>query len=159
MDWLALCVQGVVFLVDADQRHLLEHSWSLCVPDGEKPWLRYLARYEAKRKLYLHREVMGVLDAGPGVEVDHVDNNTLNNRRSNLRIVSRQQNVYNARRRADNTSGVKGVGWSKSKGCWRARIRADGVEHHLGYFSNLDEAKTAREAAAVRLHGDFVRHG
>ncbi|HXJ73987.1 MAG TPA: AP2 domain-containing protein [Candidatus Dormibacteraeota bacterium] len=60
--------------------------------------------------------------------------------------------------RQDNKSGVKGVSWSKKAGRWLAHVTVNKKALHLGLFETIEEAKAAREAAADKLHGKFVRH-
>jgi hypothetical protein len=89
-------------------------------------------------------------------EIDHDDRNGLNNRRSNLRAASRAEQLRNLGIRVDNTSGYKGVSWSKDKDKWRARIMIDGKEKSLGYYDDPEEAARVRDAAAQELHGEFA---
>ena len=63
----------------------------------------------------------------------------------------------NSARRSDNTSGVKGVGWNKRLGKWHARVKVNGVQYHVGYFTDLAEAAKARDAKAVEVHGVFAK--
>lgn len=74
-------------------------------------------------------------------ETDHVDNNGLNNRRSNLRVVTHRQNLCNMKRQT--SSRFPGVHWSKRKDCWQARIMYEGKRYHLGYFDDELEAAQA----------------
>jgi hypothetical protein len=90
--------------------------------------------------------------------VDHRDGDGLNNRRSsNLRIATRGQNAANAKLRADNTSGFKGVTLHRVSGKWQAYINANGRRHSLGYFETPEEAGAAYASAGPRAHGDFAR--
>jgi len=56
---------------------------------------------------------------------------------------------------SNNTSGVRGVSWHKSRGKWQAKIGVDGKLYHLGYFKTIEEATLARQAAAKEYFGDF----
>lgn len=89
--------------------------------------------------------------------IDHKDGNRNNNRRDNLRSCDNRLNQGNARIRADNTSGFKGVGFYKPTGKWRARIRDHGVRRSLGYFDTKEEAADAYAAAAKEIFGEFAR--
>jgi hypothetical protein len=102
----------------------------------------------------LHRFLM---DAPNGLEVDHIDRNGLNNRRSNLRIATHAENQQNQGLRVNNTSGFKGVNWHKPMQKWRAYIQANGKLHHLGLYSTPEDAARAYDTAAITLHGDFAR--
>ena len=67
-------------------------------------------------------------------EVDHKDCNTLNNRIENLRPSNRSQNCCNKGIGSKNTSGVKGVSWTKTNNKWRAKLKLNGKTFHLGYY-------------------------
>lgn len=107
---------------------------------------------------YLHREVMGLgsLRDSAGVEVDHINGNGLDCRRSNLRLASRTENMRNMKLPKHNTSGFKGVSWLPS-GRWRAAIRSNRKTMHLGVFENIEEAAHAYDSAARELFGEFAR--
>lgn len=107
--------------------------------------------------IYMHREVMGVnpLDLRT---VDHREIfNTLDNRRSNLRIASCSQQMINRRLQSNNTSGYKGVSFHKPTGKWRAIINVDRRAISLGYFHSREAAYKAYCEAAAKYHGDFAR--
>lgn len=87
--------------------------------------------------------------------LDHIDTDRANNRIANLRPATREQNQHNARRRVDNTSGVKGV--QRRGRRWVASITAFGRRQPLGSFATLEDAVQARERAAQELHQDFAR--
>ena len=63
--------------------------------------------------------------------VDHKDNNPLNNKIENLREASSSQNNCNAKKRADNTSGIKGVSWRKRDKKWRVYLNVNGKTKHF----------------------------
>ena len=92
-------------------------------------------------------------------QADHCDGNGLNNRRVNLRACKNTENQWNARIRADNTSGFKGVIWQEDMMKWRARIKVNGKLKHLGYYSTPKEAHAAYCRAAIELHGEFANFG
>lgn len=102
----------------------------------------------------MHRFLLG-LRPGDGNEVDHKDGDGLNNRRSNLRLATRQQNNYNRHNVArNNTTGVTGVHYYKRTGKYTAHITRNYVTHHLGYFDTIEEAMIARATAAIELTAD-----
>lgn len=87
--------------------------------------------------------------------VDHIDHNTLNNQKSNLREVIPQQNSMNHKISKSNTSGVTGVDWSKTHNLWRARIHFKRKEISLGYYANFDDAVKARREAEDKYYGEY----
>lgn len=91
------------------------------------------------------------------VQIDHVDTNRGNNSVGNLRVATGSQNNCNQGIRSDSTSGAKGVCFAKYAGKWRSIIRLNGKSHHLGYFTEKDDAVEAYNSAALKLHGDFAR--
>lgn len=113
-----------------------------------------ISRVNKNKQIFLHRIIVG----NPiGYEVDHIDGDPLNNRKSNLRICSHQENIMNQKIRIDNTSGFKGVNWDKRKGKWRARIHIHGKDKHLGYFESKEEAAKSRVKAEQEYFGEFSR--
>jgi hypothetical protein len=88
--------------------------------------------------------------------IDHINRNPLDNRRSNLRPATQQQQNCNQGKQSNNTSGVRGVGWHKFKQKWRARIKLNGKRLELGYFDNLEDATRVRRAAELKYHEEFA---
>lgn len=93
--------------------------------------------------------------ANGGTVIDHCDRDKLNNRRSNLRKCSQGENSKNRLLGRNNVSGVKGVSKATS-GRWRARIWKDRKEIWIGVFDTIEEAQTAYDKAATKLHGEFA---
>lgn len=97
--------------------------------------------------ILLHRFLC---DAPKGMVVDHINRDTLDNRRSvNLRVITDAQNKQNTKRRKNGSSQFRGVSKDKRSGRWRAQIKINGKAIYLGsYELEIDAAKAARE---VRL--------
>ncbi len=91
-----------------------------------------------------------------GEHIDHANGNTLDNRRSNLRICSHAENMRNRAGSRFSKSGIKGVSLDRC-GKWRARIEFDHKRYDLGFFDSAQQAATAYAVAATKLHGDFAR--
>ena len=125
-------------------------------PGGRKPgsWsvslMRdkfYFEKREGNKLIKLHRLLV---DAPAGKWVDHISKDTLDNRKSNLRICSNSANLRNGRLRPHNTSGVTGVYWSKDRLKWCAQIRVRYRVVPLGRYKIKDEAIQARKAAEAK---------
>ena len=95
-------------------------------------------------------------DVPPGMHVDHIDRDTLNNRIENLRVASAGQNALNAPVRKNNRSGFRGVSLHKPSGKFQAFLSADGKRRWLGHFNTPEEAARAYDKAAKELHGEFA---
>lgn len=106
------------------------------------------------KHIMLHRLIMGVLDNN-NVDVDHIKHNRYDNRKSQLRIVTNSQNQMNKGIRSNNTSGVTGVYWVKSRNEWLAIITKDNKTHNLGYYKNKEDAIKARKEAEEKYFGEY----
>lgn len=97
-----------------------------------------------------------ILDKQPefGLYIDHVNQNKLDNRKSNLRICTNSENNCNKDKQSRNSSGYKGVYKQDIK--WKAEITKDGVYYSLGRFNTPEEAALVYNKAAKELHGKFA---
>ena len=100
--------------------------------------------------MLMHRHI---LQPPVDLEVDHRDNDGLNNRRSNLRMATRSQNMTN-KEYGVGISGYRGVSRNGSR--WRARVIHNNKEHHIGTFDTIEEAAKAYDQLAKELHGEFA---
>jgi len=108
--------------------------------------------HKSKIKLSMHRYVIGCpLDK----EVDHINGNPLDNRKSNLRTCTHKENVANKRMRNDNTSGVIGVRFHKLWG-WQAYIAENGKQKHIGWYKTKEEAMEQRLIKSKEQYGEFA---
>lgn len=92
-----------------------------------------------------------------GDEVDHINGKPNDNRIENLRIVTHEENMKNVKLPLNNISGHKGVYYSKRENKWKATIRVDNKQCHLGTFNTKDEAIVARKDAEKIYYGEFIR--
>jgi len=103
---------------------------------------------------FMHRVIMGVDD--PKLDVDHIDHDTLNNRRENLRVATRAANASNQRKMPGTSSRFKGVTWNRRGRKWIAQITS-GYEHRvLGRFLSEEDAARAYDRAALEVHGEYA---
>jgi len=95
----------------------------------------------------------------PSGEIDHIDQNKINNRIENLRDVTTSINQRNAKKRADNTSGISGVHFDKGSGRWQAKIRYNKKQQFLGSYACKYRAASIRHFA-MEIEGNYTeRHG
>lgn len=112
---------------------------------------------DTRKKVVLHRLIMGI--DNPLIEIDHkthlVGNaHKIDNRKSNLEIVSHADNMKNQGKYKNNTSGVTGVCWYPNYNQWMAYINVDHNRIHLGYFDEKEDAISARKQAEIKYFGD-----
>jgi hypothetical protein len=115
----------------------------------------YAARRKNSKSIYMHRVIVGI---PIGKEVDHINGDKLDNRRSNLRICTHLENHHNEKR-VNTKTGFKGIylyknkyGWSK----WHARISVNDVYISLGYFKDKIDAALAYNKAAKKYYGELA---
>lgn len=121
-------------------------------------WQPHVRSYYAERTENgrIVRMATEILKCASDEEGEHVNNDTLDNRRENLRKCSSPQNTRNRRLFSNNTSGYTGVHWDANARKWRALVRHNGRHVYLGFFGSPIEAARARDEAAKRLHGEFA---
>lgn len=147
--------QGKVAHVDAvDYEWLMQWKWH-AQWDGKNWYATRTSRVNGNRVcLRMHRLIMDVDD--PSICVDHKDGDGLNNTRDNLRRATVQQNNHNQHGRRDNKTGYIGVAFHKDTEKFQASIAVDGKSRYIGLFATAREAAIARDAMAIKLHGEFA---
>ena len=111
-------------------------------------------------KAYLaHRLVFLMHHGHLPKEIDHIDGNKSNNAIENLRPATHSQNMHNAGKPKNNTSGFKGVSWHKKTGKWQARIRINDKQKYLGLFDTAEEAHQVYCENAKTSHKDYANFG
>lgn len=128
---------GLYAIVDDDDfSRLSKHSWCMDVGGGY-PMTRY------KTKAYRMHKM--VLPAPKGMYTDHINRNKLDNRKSNLRVVTNSQNMLNTGLYSNNTSGHKGVTYSNRDKRWIAQAKLNYRNIILGRFKDKEDAIDARK--------------
>lgn len=148
--------KGYVAIVDAADGDLAFLRWYAA---ETVPGYVYAQRKPKDKHINLHNIVLERKlgrNLTPDERGDHVNGNTLDCRRTNLRPATHQQNMQNRRRSVRNRSGVAGVHWNKHKQKWRVRIRANGKTRDLGDFKSLERAAEVRRKAEVKYYGEFA---
>lgn len=99
------------------------------------------------------------MNAERGFVIDHIDGNTLDMRKQNMRQCTQDDNLKNRQMPITNRSGAKGVRWAKELNTpkWNAYLKKNNKSYNLGYFNNFEDAVEARRQAEIRYQGEFSR--
>lgn len=148
---------GETFLVDDCFDEMVDEcSWQFLKPvsPGATSYVRGKCNL-TKKTVLLHRVLMG---ANPGEEVDHVNFDGMDNRLSNLRIVTPAQNRKWRRARHDSETKLRGIDRAPNQKteAWRARVNIDGRRVLLGTFATKEDAIKAYNCKAKEVHGEFA---
>lgn len=150
--------QGKVALIDdEDAERVLTYKWTLCaIPRPNKT--TYYARRGTQRggknkTILLHRFI---LDAPDGLQVDHINGDSLDNRRSNLRLATNAQNHCNMPATRPNQLGFRGIETMKDGRQFKARIKVEGQIIRIGPFSTPEDAARGYDLMAKHYHGEFA---
>jgi len=136
-------------MVDAaDYPELSKYKWTT----GGRPGHYYAVRHEKGKTIYLHRQLM---QPPPGMVTDHIDGNSLNDCRDNLRNCTPRENQWNSRARGG-ASGFKGVSYYTDRGQYRAEIWVNSERIPLGWFDDPVEAAHVRDRKALEVHGPYA---
>lgn len=152
--------KGAVALVDdEDYERVSAVKWYLG-KRGYPVTPLYLGRDHARKRpktrhVTMHRFVLNCR-GGDGTRVDHINGDKCDNRKSNLRFCSQNENTCNRGPQRNSRSGVKGVFWVNHAKLYRATITRHGQKYELGYHKTLEEAAQAYNEAARKLHGEFA---
>ncbi len=123
---------------------------------GSRGYRRISIRLNGKRRrLSAHRLAWFMVHGELPNVIDHIDGDKLNNAIKNLRSCNQHQNMQNTGKRSDNTSGYKGVSWSKTNKKWVSLIRYDGKQVYLGVFNCPKEASEVYQSKAKELFGEY----
>lgn len=145
-------METVIDVADFDKVNAYSGTW--CVrfdPKMNGFYVRMSVNIDGKRtSVLLHRVVLGLTD--PKIFADHINHDTLNNTKDNLRAVSGRENSHNRVINSNNKSGFKGVSWYEETGKWVAKIRHRGKVRYLGIFDTPQEAHAAYVHEKVKLH-------
>lgn len=151
MPYIALTQNKIAIVSDEDFVRVSAYKWYYTAHRSG-----YAFTHIAKKTVYMHRFI---IDAAKGIEVDHIDGDTLNNIRANLRSATRRENAQNQKKhqRKASRSLYKGVYKHTDGDKWSAQIRANGQDIRLGTFITDREAAQAYDKAAMQYFGEFAR--
>lgn len=146
--------KGEKFYVDeADFELIKDNKWFL----DENGYV--VSHLDDNSFVLMHRLIMG-LTPNDELEVDHIrgSKTTNDNRRYNLRIVTRVENQMNRKKQSNNTSGIVGVWYDRKANKWAAEIQAYGRKYRLGRYKTINEAAEVRKEAENILQGNYSYH-
>lgn len=139
---------GICYLFDGSEvifdkeDYNLINDWTWC----NNKCYAYARKPNGKTAM-MHRLVIGLSNNDEEIFVDHINHNTFDNRKCNLRFATKSQNAMNTSLRSDNTSGVTGVYWHKIRQKWISKIEKDGKDIYIGCFNKFEDAVLARQKA------------
>lgn len=146
--------QGKFTIVDdEDYEKLKDFKWWYS-KIGYAVHTEYISLTQGSNKIYMHRLI---LETPLNMCCDHINGNRLDNRKCNLRIVTKQQNQWNRSSTGKGSSKHKGVYFSKQKNKWLSKIQKDFKEYHIGFFATENEAVIAYNKKAVELFGEYAK--
>ncbi len=149
--------QNKYALVDnSDFESLNQHKW-FTKKNGKNFYAQRNGSIKSgiKRKIIgMHQQILGEIK---GKEIDHKDCNGLNNQRKNLRHSTKIENQRNVKRRVDNTSGLKGISWDRSRKRWFVSVTLNKIQINLGRFIKLLDAKRRYRLFIKNTFGEFGR--
>ena len=125
-----------------DYDAIRQHVWRV----SKKRNKYYVVSGSAKKgtAVYMHEAVYG--DVDDGMEIDHIDGNSLKNRRNNLRMVSRQENIDNQiATRIDNTIGIRGIVYNKRSKTFKVDFHYHGRRYYTKEWHTIEEAVWCRK--------------
>lgn len=145
-------IKDIDFIVDQEDLPLLSSiKWR--IPTNGRPICSI--RENGKKKTVLMHQIIN--KTPEGLFTDHINGNFKDNRKSNLRTVTPQQNQWNRKCGALSLTGIKGVGWCKQTKKWRVSIFADKKRMTLGRFDCIGQAIKKYNDFAEKYHGQFSR--
>lgn len=137
---------GEFFYFDLEDYDLIKnYRWS-------KKERGYIYTKQENKYIRMHRLVMNCPD---DMDIDHINHNTMDNRKSNLRIVTKSQNHMNKTIYKNNTSGVKGISWDSRKNKWLVELQKENTKIKIGRYDDFNEAVEARLEAEYKYHTGY----
>lgn len=140
-------------IIDAeDYFKLQEYKWTVSHEKSGSYAVAYIRRGTTKTVIRMHRLLCS--EPCQGKIVDHINGNTLDNRKCNLQACTRSENMQKQKKHSDGKLKSKGV--TPERGKFKSQIYVNGRTKHLGYFATETEAAAAYDTAAKKHFGKFA---
>lgn len=142
---------------DEDFEMLNKFKWYADKAYGTYYAARYIRSTTSKKgwtSLRMHRAIMG---KNKGKEIDHIDGDGLNNKKSNLRVCSHAENMKNRGKQKDNSTGFKGVWYNKRNNKYIAEITVNGKKTWLGQKTTAEEAYKLYAIGCIKYHKEYAK--
>lgn len=149
MKTIKLKSQDLVIIDDEDYEKVSQFKWF-----ADKRLRTIYAKRNTPFRIYLHRFL---LNPTKTQEIDHINGNGLDNRKSNLRVSTHSQNKRNSKKYISNKAGYKGVYKPKKKNHYRAQISIDGKTRQIGCFKTPEEAASAYNKYVLKIEPKFAK--
>jgi hypothetical protein len=143
---------------DIDYEYLLQFKWYAKKERTGKFYAVRNERVNGKRKhknIYIHRVIAERMGLDLSCDIDHIDRDSLNNLRNNLRFATKTATSQNRSKHKNNTSGIPGVYWHKVAGKWQAQIKVNNKTKYLGLFGDINEAAEVYKEASLKYFKEF----
>ena len=148
--------RGKYAIVDVDDfERLNKYKWHCTHYNYAKRAI--YKKYKKGRKkveIYMHKEVC---PAPSGMVADHINRNSLDNRKANLRPATQKQNVWNRKFiRKGGKTRYNGIRWDKNREKWQVRLTVNGRRESFGYYADEIEAAKAYDRVVEKYRGEFA---
>lgn len=148
--------RGLIAIIDEEDYAAISNlKWFAC---PSQTGAFYAVRSSHIGRKNFRVSMHSVINGTPfGMCTDHINGNTLDNRRANLRTCTKAENNRNRGACKGKHLGLKGTYFHKKRRKWHASIQVNGVSRHIGVFVNPYDAARAYDKAASELHGHFAK--
>lgn len=151
MKQIAITKGHLVVVDDEDFDYLSKFTWHYST--GYAARRSHKSEGGKSRILLMHRQILGE----PVTHVDHINGNRLDNRRSNIRLATAQDNMRNKSKSKNTSSQYKGVSYNKNARKWQSYIMVDYKRIHLGLHEREEDAATTYNLSAHMRFGEFAK--
>lgn len=155
-------IKGYDVQIDEEDYDMVkEYTWRICSKEAKEGLLYFHSNTKRDpithkfKDVRLHRLIMGCT-TGDGMVVDHINHDTLNNMKCNLRITTQAGNTQNSRISIRNTSGYKGVFYYKRDNLYVVSVKVSGKSYNVGRKRDLVEAARLYDMAAIGMFGEYA---